>query len=105
MRYGYNHDLFWDSSLAEILEIVQARQQYEKEQLIVQASLTHKLADLIGISVGRLMDKNATYPTFEQVFPNFSETEQKTEDESWKLYKQRMMVYTANHNAKGGHKK
>lgn len=46
-----------------------------------QAQFDYSLADLIGISVGRLMSKDVEYPTIQEVYPYLFEEEKAPEVE------------------------
>lgn len=46
-----------------------------------QAQFDYSLANLIGVSVGRLLDGNIEYPTVYEVYPNLFEEEQQVAPE------------------------
>lgn len=46
-----------------------------------QAQFDYSLADLIGVSVGRLLDSNVNYPTIYEVYPHLFEEENVTPEE------------------------
>lgn len=62
---------------------------------------TYVLADLIGASVARLMDKNAKYPTIDKVFPSLFEP-QEPKQQDWRNAKDWLMKYADAHNKKRG---
>jgi hypothetical protein len=46
-----------------------------------RAQFDYSLADLIGVSVARIMDSNVEYPTIVQVYPHLFEDETKEEEQ------------------------
>ena len=57
----------------------------QENQLQEKAFFDYQLANLIGMSVARLLSKDAKYPTFEKAYP-FINKDAKTEvDEEWEM--------------------
>lgn len=78
---GLLESQFWDMTVAEIQRHIEGYVW----RLKTQAQLNYSLADLIGISVGRLLDSSVKYPTMAEAYPNLFEKEleqQKLEEEA-----------------------
>ena len=68
---GLLESQFWDMTVAE----VQRHMEGYTWRLRAKAQLDYSLANLIGISVGRLMSKDVEYPTLASAYPNLFEKE------------------------------
>ena len=80
----------------------------EKARVQEVASMTYQSANLIGLSVARLMNEKATFPTLQEAFPSlFDELVVDTtpKQQDWMLMKDRLTQYTAAHNNKIGGRK
>lgn len=96
---------FWNMTYGEIVDVIASANRQRLNQLKERASFDHILADLVGASVGRLMDKNAKFPTLYDSYPTLfkdeiSKKEVEAPQEEWKLYKARLMKYATAHNEK-----
>lgn len=71
-------------TLAELLRKFQSYKRVKENQEKERATFDYLLADLIGRSVGRLYNKNNSYPKINEVysslFPIDEEIEQETKD-------------------------
>ena len=70
-----------------------------------QAQFDYSLADLIGVSVGRLLSKEVEYPTIQEVYPHLFEDEIPKEeinqlDEVTTNSINNFMAFAMKHNAK-----
>lgn len=94
---------FWDLTYGEIILIINAHNANLKAKMQQEAALNHQHANLIGLSVARLMDKNAEYPSLYEAYPNlFEELKPQPVVEDWQIIKDRLMRYADAHNQKKG---
>lgn len=98
---------FWEMTYGEIVLVLRAHSMKKKASLKQLLSLNHSMADLIGASVARLMNKDAKYPTLYEAFPTVFEEERSQEQareqaREWLIYKERLMTYANAHNKKVG---
>ena len=78
---GLLESQFWEMTVAE----VQRYMEGYVWRLKSEAQLYYSLADLIGISVGRLLSKDVEYPTVAEAYPTLFEKEleqQRLEEEA-----------------------
>ena len=115
---GYEPSLFWELSLAEIYDLIDAYQRKQeieaeriKQQLKVDAVFNAILARQIGEYVALMFNKDATLTSLEQLYPNLfseesKETESITAECELNYYKAKMDDFAFWHNAqlkkKGG---
>lgn len=100
-RAGIDAREFWYYTLLELNTTVLAY----RNNIELRARMDYKLADLIGASVGRLLSKDAKYPTFEQAYPGLGDAGRSEEEERQaKLAKTKawLLTYANAHNAKIG---
>jgi len=103
LECGVNIFDFWELTYGEIILVVNNYKQKEKARIQETAYFNYALANLIGISVARLIDKNAVYPSIHEVFPNiFVDAAVKPQQQDWRIAKDRMMKFTTAHNKKRG---
>ena len=100
---GISHWEFWDLTFGEISLLIKVRNKREKQRLQEAAAFNYSLAHLIGLSVARLMDKNAKYPPIHEAFPNlFDDVDLTPKKQDWRIAKERLMRYAEAHNKKRG---
>lgn len=103
---GLTHEEYWNLTYGEIIGTIKANNRRRKEQLQEKATLDYNLANLIGISASRMMDKKAKMPPIEEAYPSlFSKTQEQTESkkppqQDWRIMKERLLRYTDAHNRK-----
>ena len=96
---------FWSMTYGELSDTIAAYNNNEKNRVREAASLNYHLANLIGISVARLMDKKAEYPTLQVAYPGlFDDLEVEDKQQNWEVAKARLMKYAEVHNKKRGGK-
>ena len=103
LQAGINITEYWYLTYSEIKITIDAHQANRKLHIREQASLHHSLANLIGISVSRLMNDKAEYPTLEEAYPGlFSDTVVAEEpvQQDWRLAKARLLQYAEANNKK-----
>lgn len=91
---------FWEMTYGEITLVVKGWQEKEKRKQQEQAYHNYILADLVGASVARLMDKKAKFPKIHEVYPHLYDAPK--EKQAWEISKERMMKYALMQNKKGG---
>lgn len=71
-------------------------------RLKTRAQFDYTLADLIGVSVARLLASEAKYPTIEEVYPTLFETqeEEKQVELAVETSKNRFLQFALQHNAR-----
>jgi len=93
---------YWNMTYGEILLSVEAYRETNRLRVREVASFNHSLANLIALSVNRLLDKKAKYPSLKESFPNlFSDLKDKqeiVEDED--VTKARLLQYMESNNRK-----
>lgn len=62
--------------MAEVERYLLSYQRREEKRLKEKASFDYKLADLIGISCGRMMSKNPKFPEIYEIYPNLFQKEE-----------------------------
>lgn len=84
----------------EIIATITAYNKRNKVEAQLQASIQYKLADLIGMSVGRLLDEKTKFPPIEEAFPGlFDELiVKKDKKQNWQLMKERMTDFAEKFN-------
>lgn len=85
MSIGMTEQEFYNSTLSEVTRYVNAHRKQQEYQLQEKAYFDYQLGNLIGLSVARLMSKDAKYPEFEKAYPFLSNTEPKQVDEAWEM--------------------
>lgn len=107
---GISEDDFWDSTYGEIIRLAKSINNRESNRLKEKAIFDLKLADLIGISVARLLSKETKLPTLEEAYPNIfnlSPEERSAQEEKRHLeqMRARLLEYASWHNDKMARKK
>lgn len=90
MSIGMREEDFYNSTLAQITRYVESYNKQQQNKLQEKAYFDYQLANLIGVSVSRLLSKNAKYPAFEKVYPFITQsTQAKDINEEWEMEVQR----------------
>ena len=85
MSIGMREEDFYNSTIKQITRYVESYNKQQENQLQEKAFFDYQLANLIGMSVARLLSKDAKFPSFEKAYP-FINKEAKTEvDEEWEM--------------------
>ena len=85
MSIGMREEDFYNSTIKQITRYVESYNKQQENQLQEKAFFDYQLANLIGMSVARLLSKDAKFPTFEKAYP-FINKDAKTEvDEEWEM--------------------
>ena len=82
LAIGLSRQEFYNSTLKEITQFVDAYKKQQQNKLEEQAYFDWMLANLIGSSVARLMSKDAKFPKLEEAYPfvKDSKPQQPTDD-------------------------
>lgn len=75
---------FWNMTLAELERLFKSKQRMQKQKAQEQAYFDYTLADLIGISVGRIYNKSTKMPPIEEVYPHIFDAKQIQEEKQQK---------------------
>ena len=103
LQSGINISEYWYLTYSEIKATIDAHQANTKMHIREQASLHHRLADLIGISASRLMNDKAEFPSLEEAYPGlFSDAIEEPVQQDWRLAKARLLQYAEANNKKRG---
>lgn len=93
MSIGMREEDFYNSTLAQITRYVESYNKQQQNKLQEKAYFDYQLANLIGVSVYRLLSKNTKYPAFEKAYPFITQSKQAKEiDEEWEMEKQHMKL-------------
>ena len=98
INLGLDERQFWDMSIAEVVRW----QEGAMYRLKTKAQFHYILADLIGISAGRMMSKDVKYPSIDEVYPNLFEKQEEEHDEEAGVAQNninRFMEFALKHNA------
>lgn len=99
---GLSEFEFWDMTVAEVMRYTEGAVWRMKQK----AQFDYVLADLIGVSVARIISKDAKYPPIEEVYPMLFEIDK---DEALKdavhqkqveASANRFLQFAMKHNAK-----
>lgn len=94
LAIGLSRQEFYQSTLKEITQCVEAYNKQQQNKLEEEAYFSWQTANLIGVSVARLLSKEAKYPSLEEAYPFINGTEQQP-----KLDQHGMTVEEAQTNA------
>lgn len=92
---GLLPDEFWDMSIGEVEQVVNARLKRQQEQTKLQATMLWKLGNLIAFAV----HDPKHYLPLHEAFPGLFRAPQEQQTD-WRVMKARMTAYSAVKNAK-----
>lgn len=92
---GLSPDEFWEMSIGEVEQVVNARLKRRQEQTKLQATMLWKLGNLIAFAA----HDPKHYPSLHEAFPGLFRAP-KGQQTDWRVIKSRMASYTALKNAK-----
>lgn len=84
---GIDEDTYWNMSIGEVARRAKSYERTYRRKLKDKASFDWILGNLIGISVGRCLSSDATYPEIYEAYPTIfsseevGELKQKEQDE------------------------
>ena len=82
LAIGLSRQEFYNSTLKEIMQCVDAYKQQQQNKLEEQAFFSWQTANLIGSSVARLLSKDAKYPKLEEAYPFVKDSKPQEEENS-----------------------
>ena len=85
MSIGMTEEDFYNSTIKQINRYVESYNKQQENQLQEKAYFDYQLANLIGMSVARLLSKDAKYPTFEKAYPFINKDANAEVDEDWEM--------------------
>lgn len=77
LDWGISEADFWSMTLAELERLFASKRRMKKQKAQEQAYFDYQLADLIGVSVGRIYNKSTKMPSVEEAYPNIFDAEEK----------------------------
>ena len=84
LDWGISEADFLDMTLAELERLFASKQRMQKTRAQEQAYFDYTLADLIGISVGRIYNKSTKMPAIEEVYTTIFDAEKIQEEKQKK---------------------
>lgn len=100
INVGLSETDFWEMTKAEIDRYLEGAVW----RLKMRAQFDYKLADLIGVSVARLIDSNVSFPGIHEVYPimeeDVIEAEQEKEAAKMESSINNFLAFANRHNAK-----
>lgn len=103
MVYGISEEQFWNMTIAELsneINAIKKRRELAARQTAID---NYKLADLIGRSVSRCFSSKNTMPEIAEVYPNLFESAEIQEEKQRKkeeLSALRFIHFAQSHNQK-----
>ena len=85
MSIGMREEDFYNSTIKQITRYVESYNKQQENQLQEKAYFDYQLANLIGLSVARLLSKDAKFPTFEKAYPFINKDAKAEVDEDWEM--------------------
>ena len=82
LAIGLSRQEFFNSTLKEITQFVDAYKRQQQNKLEEQAFFSWQTANLIGSSVARLLSKDAKYPKLEEAYPFVKDDKPQEEENS-----------------------
>ena len=102
LQVGVGTIEYWSMTYGEIKGTIDAYRTNEKRRIREVAVFNHIQANLIGLSVARLMNDKAKYPTLREAYPLiFADLEdEKPAHQDWQVAKARLLQYAEANNKK-----
>lgn len=92
LQVGIDVIEYWDYTYGEIVASIKAHKENDRLRVREIAGFNYGLANLIGLSVARIMDDKAEFPSLKKAYPNiFSDLKEESEVEPWKVTKAKML--------------
>jgi hypothetical protein len=70
-----DEDKFWNSTYGEVVRYIMAYNNKLKADIKMSLRSAHLTADLVGVSVARLLDSDITFPGITEIYPELFEEE------------------------------
>lgn len=94
---------YWELTFGEIVSTISAYREGENMRIRETATFNYSLANLIGLSVARLMDEKAEYPSLKKAYPTLFDDiieDDRPVQQDWEIAKARLMQYAEANNKK-----
>ena len=92
---------YWFMTYIEIIDTIKAFREVERQRIREVASFNHSLANLIALSMARLENDKAEYPTLKQSFPGlFNDIDDTPKQQNSEVMKERFLRYADANNKK-----
>lgn len=79
LDWGMTELVFWDMTLAELTRFFESKQRIQKLREQEKAYFDYTLANLIGMSIARALNKQNQMPEIEDAYPNIFDKKAKVE--------------------------
>lgn len=87
LYYGIEEERYWSMTYGEVIRSIKAKVKKEKNDYKARLTADYALANLIGVSVGRLLSKDAKLPSLFECYPDLFkeeiEEERRSKEESF----------------------
>ena len=103
LEIGIDEDAFWEMTMAQVNRRVEVFNKVYKRQMRERANMDWQLANLIGISVGRCLSKDAQMPSVYEAYPDLFDEEESKEmiqKQQTDISVARFLEYATAHNLK-----
>ena len=103
LDYGITEFDFWNMTLAELERAIESKRRVKKIEAQEKASFDYILADLIGISVGRIYSSATKIPEISEVYPSLFDSkviEEKKQEQKAELSALRFKQFANSYNKK-----
>ena len=106
LEIGIDEDAFWEMTMAQVnrrVEVFNKVYKVYKRQMRERANMDWQLANLIGISVGRCLSKDAKMPSVYEAYPDLFDEEKSKEilqKQQTDISVARFLEYATAHNLK-----
>lgn len=82
MSIGLSRQEFYDLTLKEVTQYADSYKQRQQTELETMAFFSWQTANLVGLSVARLLSKDANYPSLDEAYPFVKDGIEATTDEN-----------------------
>lgn len=103
LEIGIDEDVFWEMTMAQVNRRIEVFNKVYKRKMRERASMDWQLANLIGISVGRCLSKDAQMPSVYEAYPELFDEEEVQEQQQkhqTDISVARFLEYATAHNLK-----
>lgn len=75
LYYGISEKDYWNMTYGEVIRAIKAKAKKEKDDYKARLTAEYSLANLIGVSVGRLLSKDTKMPSLYECYPELFKEE------------------------------
>jgi len=92
---------YWFMTYGEIMDTIKAFGEVERLRIREVAMFNHSLANLIALSMARLTNEKAEYPSLKQAYPGlFNDIDDTPKQQNVEIMKERFLRYADANNKK-----